>query len=65
MLGDGAGASIANATKLRPGKSCHDLKVEFINSRFSQCSWHTNNMVQTQRITCRYKSGVGISKGSC
>jgi len=65
MLADGAGASVASATKLCPGKSYRGLKVEFINSRFLQCIWHANNTVQTRRITCKYKSGEGISKGSC
>lgn len=57
--------ALPSATKLCPGKSSHDLKAEFINSRFLQRSWHANNMVLTQRVTCRYKSGEGISEGSC
>lgn len=57
--------ALPSATKLSPGKSSHDLKAEFINSRFLQRNWHTNNTVLTQRVTWRYKSGEGISKGSC
>lgn len=65
MLADGAGASTASPAKLHPGKSCCDRRVEFINSRFLQRGWRANNRVRTQRIPCRYKSGEGISKGSC
>lgn len=45
VLADGAGASMARATKLHPGKHCCDLKAEFINSRFLQHGWHANNRV--------------------